>query len=167
MRLSFAIAAALTLGACNASEPSELELQSAMLRYYMGPDSKVIDKEHIWLKGESGYRQYVEVKKLACKSSGDNPGAACDFAIETCIARSEDGCAPEKANISGRFVKADEGWQFMPDNPMTAPGRPVDILGSIEMADMVGSGGIAGCVPSTLTPEEQKTASRLGAVTCK
>lgn len=148
------------------NEPTQDEMQQAGLRYAMGPESVIIGNDRIGLRGKEGRQQLLTIKKIACASSAEAAGANCDFNIETCVGQAPDWCLPESGVLSGRFVRGTDGWQYIPTNPMMAIPRPVDLLREMEMADMVGSGGIAGCYSTDIPERQQEVARRLGGEPC-
>ncbi|MEP9404347.1 hypothetical protein [Sphingomonas sp. VNH70] len=148
----FVIAACVSLTACGAGsadggagkEPSQDAMQAAALRFAMGPESVIVDKDRIGLRGKDGHQQILTLRKIACTTTDGAPGANCDFSVESCVGKAPDGCKPDKQTLSGRFVRSGDTWHYVPTNPMMTIPRPVENLRAIENAEMMASGGIAG-----------------------
>lgn len=141
-----ALAACGLLVGCGNTEPSAKDIQSAIQHYMMAPESKVIDDNHIALDGEGLFRQYISTEKMACKTGQEAPGAVCDFQLSMCVAKENATCEPKTHPVSGRFVKSEKGWSYMPIGPDSALPRPVEEIQEMANDDIMTHGGIAGSV---------------------
>lgn len=147
MRNSIACIALMACGlltGCGNPEPSSKDIQSALQKYMLGPESKVVDAEYISLDANDIYRQFLTAEKVACTRSDNAPGSVCDFQINMCLAKANEKCEAQPQTASGRFTKTNKGWAYIPTTPTAALPRPVDMIDDILNADIMASGGIAG-----------------------
>ena len=128
-------------GVLGAAEPSQGEMQDALLRSLMGAESKPAGADRIWLRGTSGRQQVAKLTKTACGKPGETPGRVCDFEVETCLAKDGE-CEMATVASSGRFTKGDDGtWQYIADGNAPRVPRFVEMATAFDFADIMESGG--------------------------
>ena len=92
-RAALALLAALSLAGCGgAAAPSESDFRSALMDHFRPPGAKA-DSEQF--KTEA-----ARIKLIGCAKATEKGGFNCDFSGVAGMA-------------SGRFIKADKGWQLM------------------------------------------------------
>ena len=89
---AFALLAVLALVGCGDSAPSETDVRNALSDYFRPPGTKG--------DGEQFKKDAAAIKLIGCAKAAEKVGFNCDFS----------GVA---GMPSGRFVKADKGWQLM------------------------------------------------------
>lgn len=91
-RAALALLAALGLAGCGDSAPSESDVRSALMDYFR-PDGSKADSEQF-------KKEAARIKLIGCAKATEKGGFNCDFSGVAGMA-------------SGRFVKADKGWQLV------------------------------------------------------
>ena len=113
-RQSLAVSACVLLSGCGlGGEPSQRDIQSALVAFFSGPQSKLIEPEKIDLAGDGVWKQTVKSEKTACQKTKDQPGYACAVRLSSCL-ESDKPCTPVAADVTLNFVKAKSGWRLVP-----------------------------------------------------
>lgn len=159
----------LGLAGCGSAAPSQDDAQAAIVRHMMGPDSKAINSKSLFLKGDGGRRQYVEVEKLGCQTSETDPSQICLLNVSTCVAKDASGCEPTMhANKRGRFTKADNGdWHYSPVDMVDTLPRPVELADMMALSDITAAGGMVGCFDNSLSGKTRQIAEAMGGTPCQ
>ena len=91
-RAALALLAALGLAGCGDSGPSESDVRSALMDYFRPAGAKA--------DSEQFKKEAARIKLIGCAKATEKGGFNCDFSGVASMG-------------SGRFVKADKGWQLM------------------------------------------------------
>lgn len=144
-RQILAVSACVLLSGCGlGGEPSQRDIQSALVAFFSGPQSKLVDPEKIDLTGDGSWKQIVKSEKTACQKAEDQPGYSCAVRLSTCL-EDDKPCTPVASDVTLHFVKAKTGWRLVP-NGGTFGGlsRPIDQLGVFDFMRGMANGGYAG-----------------------
>lgn len=89
---ALALLAALGLAGCGDSPPSEADVRGALMDHFRPPGMKA--------DSEQFKKEAAGIKLIGCAKATEKGGFNCDF-------------SGIPAMPSGRFVKADKGWQLI------------------------------------------------------